>query len=238
LPVESSIFGTLRALPKGPHGLSRDEVAASQRARLMAAMATVVGEKGYPATTIGDVAGRAGVSLRTFYEHFPDKEECYLAAYDVFANTILARLAADVAPDADWHEFISSTLHAYLGMLEAEPEIARGFLVESNAAGPRARRRRRDAFGVMAAAIKQRHEAIRRRDHSLGPLPDSAYVGLVHGVRELVCDALEGPRRVPLTGLAPEIIVWISAMVEGAAAAGSASRSEGRRPRRAARART
>jgi AcrR family transcriptional regulator len=235
LPVQSSIFGTLRALPKGPHGLSRDEVAASQRARLMAAIATVVGEKGYPATTIGDVAGRAGVSLRTFYEHFPDKEECYLAAYDVFANTILERLAADVPPNADWHEFITSTLYAYLGMLEAEPEIARGFLVESNAAGPRARRRRRDAFGVMAAAIKQRHQAIRRRDPSLGALPDSAYVALVHGVRELVCDELEASRRARLTELAPEIIVWISAMVEGAAAA---SRSGARRPRAAARART
>jgi AcrR family transcriptional regulator len=188
---------------------------------MMAAIATLAGEKGYADTTIGDVAKRAGVSLRAFYEHFRDKEECYLAAYDVFAETLLTRIAADVPATADWHGFVTSALDAYLGTLEAEPQIARGFLLEANSAGPRARRRRNEAYGAIASAIKQRHGEIRRRDRRLGPLPDRVYMGLVHGIRELVCDALEGSARPRLTRLAPDILVWITAMVEGASAARS-----------------
>lgn len=185
----------------------------------MAAIATVVGEKGYGETTIGDVAGRAGVSLRAFYEHFRDKEECYLAAYDVFAETLLTRMAESASETEDWHEFVDATLGAYLGTLDAEPEIARGFLLEMNGAGARARRRRNEAYAAIAAVIKERHERIRDRDPRLGPLPDRAYVGLVHAVRELACDALEATPRRPLAELAPDVITWVSAMVEGAAAA-------------------
>ena len=69
-------------LPRGPHRLAREEVLASQRGRMLAAIAEAVAEKGYAATTVADVVGRAGVSRKTFYEHFADKEECFLAAWD------------------------------------------------------------------------------------------------------------------------------------------------------------
>jgi AcrR family transcriptional regulator len=185
----------------------------------MSAMALLVADKGYASATITEVARRAGVSPNVFYAHFRDKEDCYLAAYRVFAETLLARLAAEVEPAEGWYEFISSALDAYLGTLEAEPELARGFLLEMNGAGPRARARRHEAYAAIAAVVKQRHLLIRRSDPRLGPLPDSAYMGMVHGVRELVCDALERERRPVLTALAPDVLRWIIATVEGAAAA-------------------
>src|SRR5258706_9322051 len=60
-------------LPSGRHGLTREAVVASQRGRLVDAMAQVVAEKGYPAATVADVGERAGGSRRTFYEQFADK---------------------------------------------------------------------------------------------------------------------------------------------------------------------
>jgi AcrR family transcriptional regulator len=185
----------------------------------MSAMAEVVADKGYASATVAEVSRRAGVSPNVFYEHFADKEDCYLAAYRVFADALLSRIAAEISADADWHEFISSTLDAYLGTLEAEPRLARGFLLEMDGAGRRARSLRRDAYAAIAAAVKERHALIRRSDPALGALPDSAYMGMVHGVRELVCDALEAEGRLRLTKLAPDILRWITAMVEGAAAA-------------------
>ena len=59
-------------------------------------MAQVVAEKGYPATTVADVVERAGVSRRTFYEQFQDKEACFLAAYDVGLAVVLGRIQAAV----------------------------------------------------------------------------------------------------------------------------------------------
>jgi AcrR family transcriptional regulator len=217
--VLAPIFGTPVQLPRGPHALTREQVAASQRTRLMSSMAELVAQKGYASATITEVARRAGVSPNVFYAHFADKEECYLAAYQVFAETLLTRLAAEVEPEADWHTFISSTLDAYLGTLEAEPRLARGFLLEMNGAGPRARALRHQAYAAIAAVVKERHALIRRSDPSLGQLPDSAYMGMVHGVRELVCDALERDPRPRLTELAPEMLRWITAAVQGAAAA-------------------
>src|SRR5882724_3806888 len=77
--MEASPFrsGLVARLPSGRHGLAREAVVASQRGRLLDAMAEVVAEKGYQATTVADVVERAGVSRRTFYEQFPDREACF-----------------------------------------------------------------------------------------------------------------------------------------------------------------
>src|SRR6266511_4356448 len=71
----------LEPLPRGPHSLPRDVVVSSQRARIVRGLIEVVAEKGYVATTVADVIGRAGVSRTTFYQQFKDKEDCFLLAY-------------------------------------------------------------------------------------------------------------------------------------------------------------
>lgn len=229
LAPETSIFGAVGQLPRGPHGLSRKQVESSQRKRLLAAIAELVAEKGYAGATITEVARRAGVSPNVFYEHFAGKEECLLAAYDVFASTILSRMGAAIEPTGGWHDFVTETLDAYLAALDAEPEAARAFLIEIRGAGPRARRHVRQAYVAFAELIKRRHEEIRRLEPSLGPLPDRVYLGLAIGVRELVCDALESSEQLPLTQLAPDIRRWITATVQGAAAAGEGAEEPARR---------
>ncbi len=214
-----SIFGVPASLPRGPHSLSRDQVAASQRGRLMAALADVIAAEGYAAATIAGISRRAGVSPRTFYEHFKNKEDCLIAAYDAFVEVLLARMGADVAPDPGWHEFNPSALNGYLETPERDPVVARAFLIEMDAAGPAARRRRRRAYEQFAQLIKARHEEIRRHDASLAPLPDRVYLALAHGIRELVCDALEGAARPQLTDIGPDVRFWITATINGAAAA-------------------
>jgi AcrR family transcriptional regulator len=213
------IFGVTQVLPRGPHRLSREAVGASQRSRLQAAIAEVVAEKGYGAATIGEISSRAGVSPRSFYEHFEGKQDCFLAAYDSFVEFLLAGMGKRVAPDADWLEFLVSTLDAYLGTLERMPVAARAFLIEMDAAGPVARRRRLEAFEQFARLLKARHESIRREDPTLGPLPDRVYLALALGVRGLVCDALDASRSPRLTAMTPDIIVWITATIHGATAA-------------------
>src|SRR5436190_446605 len=70
----------VRQLPRGRHRLTREEVTASQRGRMLEAMALAVRDKGYTGTAVADVVAGAGVSRETFYQHFADKEDCFLAA--------------------------------------------------------------------------------------------------------------------------------------------------------------
>ena len=218
-PDHGPIFEAPTALPRGPHRLTRDEVAASQRARLMAALTELLAERGYAALTIGELARRASVSRGAFYEHFADKEACLLAAYDHFATTLLTAMTAELTDDTPWGDFVETVLDAYLGTLERDPVAARAFIVEMDAAGSTARRRRRDGVHAIATMLGQRHAAIRERDPTLAALSERVFLGLALGIRELVREALEDDPSPRLTELAPDLVTWISAVIEGAGAA-------------------
>jgi AcrR family transcriptional regulator len=141
-------------LPRGPHGLSRDEVRASQRGRMLEAMARAAAEKGYAATTVADVIARAGVSRATFYEHFGDKEDCFVAAFDAGVDLMLFALEGSVdVSDGTPVERLDRVLRAYLDLLAAEPAFARTFLVEVYAAGPRTIERRAELQGRFVDSI-------------------------------------------------------------------------------------
>ncbi|MBB5918910.1 AcrR family transcriptional regulator [Nocardia transvalensis] len=150
------IRGEPEVLPRGVHRLSRAEVAASQRGRLMLAMAEVVAEKGYAATTVADVLKRARVSRLSFYEHFANKEACFVAAYDLVAGEVASRIRAALAVEGDPLERAELALGAYLETLAGEPALARLFLVDSYAAGPELARRRAAMHTLSADLIADR----------------------------------------------------------------------------------
>jgi AcrR family transcriptional regulator len=145
-----------RRLPRGTHGLDRDVVEASQRTRLLEAVGRAVAERGYAAATIDDVVRRAGVSKKTFYEHFADKEDCFLAAYEAASEELLARVREAHAIHDDWLERTRAGVRAYLRWLAAEPALARVFLIEVAAAGPRALERREALRDRYAELIRER----------------------------------------------------------------------------------
>lgn len=134
-------------LPRGRHGLSREEVIRSQRERLLLAMAEAVAEHGYAKTSVAQVLKRAGVSRESFYEQFANKEDCFLAAYDEAATILLGVMASGLAEEpasgeADLVATFSRVLEAYLAALASEPAVARTFFVEVYAAGEAALARR------------------------------------------------------------------------------------------------
>jgi AcrR family transcriptional regulator len=134
-------------LPRGRHRLSREEVEASQRGRMLAAMADAVAEKTFARTSVTDVVKRAGVSRETFYEHFADKEACFLAAFEAAADLLRTAMAEEFArspggTDGTPTGAVRKALTIYLETLASEPAVAQTFLVEVYAAGPEARVRR------------------------------------------------------------------------------------------------
>src|SRR5882672_12086089 len=68
---------------------ARGDPAETHRLRLVGAMAALLAEKGYSTVTIADIARQARVSKRTFYEHFPDKDACFIACYETLSDMVL-----------------------------------------------------------------------------------------------------------------------------------------------------
>jgi AcrR family transcriptional regulator len=144
-------------LPKGRHGLSRAFIASNQRERLLDAIANVVAEKGYSATRVADITEYAGVSRKTFYELFADKEDCFLAAYDAITALLMDRMARGLSSvvDASWEEQVSALLGEFLHFLAAEPAFARMCIVEVLGSGPRGLARRDAAIEAFFPVVDQ-----------------------------------------------------------------------------------
>src|SRR3954470_19221349 len=175
-----------RPLPRGPHNLTRDDVLASQRQRMTDAMAAAVAGKGYASTTVGDVVAGAGVSRKTFYEHFRDKEECFLAAFDAGVEALLAAIVAAEPAGPGWIEALRARVRAYLVTLASRPEFARTFLIEVFAAGPRALERRAQVHERFAQLIADLYTQTGREFPELPAVADPIWTAAVGALNELV----------------------------------------------------
>ena len=175
-----------RPLPRGPHNLTRDDVLASQRHRMTDAMSATVADKGYAGTTVGDVVSGAGVSRKTFYEHFSDKEECFLAAFDAGVEALLAAIVAAEPEEQGWLGVLHARVRGYLSALAARPGFARMFLLEVYAAGPRALERRQLVQGRFEQLLANLHADTRREYPGLPVPADVVWTAAVGAVDEVV----------------------------------------------------
>jgi AcrR family transcriptional regulator len=181
----------LRVLPRGRHAAPREVVAESQRERMLVAIADAVAEKGYASTAVADVIERAGVSRRSFYEHFANKEDCFLAAYDAGVSGLLDEIAA--AEETGGDDLIArarAATEAYLELLADNPAFARTFLIEVLGAGPSALARRdvvHQRFAQRFAESLARARAVEPDLPEVAPYVLRAMVGAIH---ELVTEQL------------------------------------------------
>ncbi len=121
---------------------------------MLRAMAEAVSERGFVRTPVAEVLRRAGVSRETFYQHFANKEECFLAAYDDGVMRLLVTIGGPLGEaGADPLDRLDEALRRYLAALAAEPALARTFLVEVYAAGPDALERRVAVQARFAEAV-------------------------------------------------------------------------------------
>lgn len=128
--------------PQGP-------VAATQRARILAATERLIARKGCAGTTIEGIVKEAGVSSVTFYEHFEDKEECFVAAFDRAVEELRAAVPAGLSGPGQAREALASLLEA----IDADPECARLCFVEAQKGGPRLRARYEAALDAVAVEL-------------------------------------------------------------------------------------
>jgi AcrR family transcriptional regulator len=211
----------------GRVAVGRGQVGEIQRARIMSAMAELVRERGAAQVTVAHVVERSGVSRRTFYELFEDREDCLLAAFDHAvaraAGAVLPEYRAAVeegpgegAPDAGarngsraasphprdraalWQERVRAGLAALLGFLDREPAVGGLCVVDGLAAGPAVLERRARVVEVLVGVV---HEGARVRSGS-GRRPERLVAeGVVGAVLAVIHARLLEPRARSFTSL-------------------------------------
>jgi len=188
--------------PRGRHRLPPEVIARSQRGRLLDAAVGVAAEKGYAATTVGDLTAAAGVSRTTFYELFEDKEACFLAAYDNAVDTLLRRIIAAYESEQRWPDQARAGLEALLETLASAPAPARLFLVDIASAGPVAQRRYRAAMRRLTPLFDEgRDFAPHGRE-----LPPNTSRMAIGGVTGLISDELLAGRAAQLPELLSDVL--------------------------------
>jgi AcrR family transcriptional regulator len=199
-------------LPAGHHPLSREVVLASQRGRLLEAMAQAVAEHGYGATTVAHVVAHAGVSRKTFYEHFRDKEDCFLALYDTGIAYVLQRIIEALSQDdadQDPEVRIASGLGAFLTLLSEEPSFSRAIILEVHAAGSNALARRRATLEAFAQRYQEVNEQARAGDPTIPRLSPDIAVALVGAILEVVAIRVEDNRADTLPSLTEPLTEFV-----------------------------
>jgi AcrR family transcriptional regulator/DNA-binding MarR family transcriptional regulator len=136
-------------------GLARKQVSDIQRARMIAAMVEVAGERGALDASVSHVVARSGVSRRTFYEIFAGREDCFLAAFDDAVERAAEAVASAYGGGHRWRERVRGGLTALLDFCEREPSIARLLFVDSLGGGPRALARRREVLRHLIDSIEE-----------------------------------------------------------------------------------
>jgi AcrR family transcriptional regulator len=205
-------------LPAGRHGLPRAVVVESQRERLLNGVVEAVAEHGYNATTIGAITEAAGISRRTFYEHFRDKQDCFLAAYEMIDEHVRGAMLAAGDPGAAWPERVGDRLAALLDFLSRDLAVARFYLVEPLAAGGEPAGRYRDAMQLLAATLRP-PETPAGRD---AEVRDQALMG---GIATLISRRLKAGEAQRLPELLPELTELVLAPHLGRDEAGCIARA-------------
>ncbi len=140
--------------------LERERVAEIQRERMLGAMVKLTRERGAERVTVAHVVARAGVSRRTFYEIFADREACLLAALELGLERVEQAVVPAYRAEHGWCERIRAGLTALLEIFDEEPETAALCVVDTQGAGPGALERRAQVIDKLVDAVDRgRREA-------------------------------------------------------------------------------
>ena len=194
--------GDSSRLPAGRHGLPREFIVQNQRERIITALVDTVAERGYNATTVAHITKAASVSRRTFYEHFADKEACFLAAYEMVADHIRDSMRVAAEAFDEWPQQVRAALATMLRFLAGEPELARLVMIEPVAAGGEIAARHRAAMQGFVEILKAG-----RPEHSGDrPLPEATEETVVGGILSLIVREISTGKAKDLEKLLPDLV--------------------------------
>ena len=198
--------------PSGIRSLPSDLVSAVQRERLLAAMLRATAELGYREVSVQDVLERAGVSRPTFYEHFENKEACFLAAFDNAAARLRTRLETAGEDGENWRQRLRLSLEELLRFVSGDPDAAMSLIVDARAACPPALERRDELLDHFASCLDTQVRA--EADPANAPSAIAA-AGIVGGIEALLYSRLNRGEADDVQSLLPSLMYFAVLPYEG-----------------------
>jgi TetR/AcrR family transcriptional regulator len=194
-----------KRLPHGPHRLARNEVIRHQRTRIHGAMVEAVAANGYERTSIKQLIGLAGVSRRSFYEQFANKEECFLATFDLLAGRSVLRMSnAYLQADGGLEERLRGALGEFAKVATNDRKAGVLVVVESQTAGAagllRLRRVTARCEQLLARSFAESPEA--------SPLPAPIVRGIAGGLHGALSSCLREQHSREASQLTEELLRW------------------------------
>jgi AcrR family transcriptional regulator len=174
----------------------------TQRERLVSAMAGLAARDGYAPTSIAKVIARAGVSRPTFYEHFADREDCFLAALADVRPRLLADVRSAVEDAAPEHA-TRAAVRALVAFAEAEPAVARLAMNEPMVCAGRALDARDEGIAQLAQIVEAAHQRVPAK----AAIPDFSSRVLIGGVERQLAFHLRAGE--PVANLLEDLLDWV-----------------------------
>jgi AcrR family transcriptional regulator len=203
--------------PSGARKLPSDLVRAVQRERLIMAMLKAASELGYRETNVQDVIDRAGVSRPTFYEHFANKEDCFLAAFDTSAERLRDKVDLAALKGGEvWRDRMRFGLEELLRFASSEPETARALIVEARAGSVAAVMRRVELLDHFASCLDTQ---VRELLPEAPVFSMTTATGIIGGVESLLYARLCKGQHDSLESLLPSLMYFVVLPYEGHEAA-------------------
>lgn len=202
-PVEKPLEPLFSRLPGGPRQMKADEVARHQKDRLEGAMVEAVARHGFASTTVRELVTLAGVSKSTFYDHFENKEECFLATFDSIVGEMVGEVAEVYDGDGDERERLMAALSRFMEIVAERPESAAFAIVDSLALGSAGTAHRERAWEAY-------EQVARRYFDSTSPqrVSDLTVRAITAGVSGVVYQCLRNGRTEELPGVVEPLIDW------------------------------
>lgn len=191
-------------LPRGPHGLTPEEVETDQRSRLIDAMVQLVADKGYAATTVGDLIAEAEVSRKTFYAHFKDRQDLMLATFDVISPIILDEIRTAIQIKGGPTRQLEALMRDLCRVGETRPGIIALSAIEIAALDPIGLERREQLMSEYGNLL----EACLRANDQEHQLPASLTRALAGSAYRTIDARLRRPQP-NLTLLGPQLARWV-----------------------------
>lgn len=165
-----------------PHASRLKLVNSTKRERILEGMLDSVGSQGYETTSVRTVLDSTGLYRQAFYDLFPDKDACYLEAFDFGVERLEAQVLAAAAPEKTWQGKLRAGLGALLLALDDEADLGRALIVEVHAAGPEALEKRSEAMRRITDFVDSARAV---PDKGASP-PAIAAEGIVAGIHAVV----------------------------------------------------
>ena len=212
-PAEPRFETARRGLPRGKAALPPEVVEATQRRRLLRAVAQVAGTKGISDLTVADITAEAGVGRRSFYELFKDKHDCYLAAYRINAQTLVEAARAGWEGPGEPLDCVAAGFQAYLQVLQDHHVFARAFLIESLRAGAEALEYREEVHRQFVELVAATYSRAREAHPVLDDVDEHAVIALIGGINELIYRELRRGDDADIASLEPVVLALVRAVL-------------------------